>query len=188
VTDLPEVRSVPTRRALRADARRNYDKLVATATDMFATKGSAASYEEIARAAGVGSATLYRNFPTRQDLFSAVYVEQVEQLCGTVDDLGELDPLSALETWLRRFVAFIKGKRAFTEEMAHDSETVLACRERIYAAVEPLLARAQAAGAIRRDVDSDDVLRMLTGIGLAHFPRPGQFDLVVETCLRGLRE
>jgi hypothetical protein len=88
---------------------------------------------------------------------------------------------------LRRFVEFIVGKRAFAEEMAHDTELVLAARRRIYATVEPLLAAAQASTSVRTDVSADDILRMLNGIGLADYPEEGQRDRVVEVCFRGLR-
>ena len=75
---LPEVLAA---RPKRADALRNYEKLIAAARDAFADAGSATSLEEIARRAGVGIGTLYRHFPTRQDLLEAVYVEEVERLC-----------------------------------------------------------------------------------------------------------
>lgn len=172
-------------RPLRADALRNYRRIVDAASLAFARDGASASLEEIARHAGVGSATLHRRFPSRAALFEAVYADQVEQLLAPapVSD----DPVTALEEWLRRFVSFIIGKRAFGEEMAHDTELVHDARRRIYAAVEPLLAAAQASGRVRDDVSADDVLRMLSGIGLADYPGPGQLDRVVSICMHGLR-
>src|SRR5579871_2940634 len=76
-----------TRRPKRADARRNYDKVVAAAREAFAERGASTSLEEIARRAEVGIGTLYRNFPNRQALLEAVYVGEVESLCGSVADL-----------------------------------------------------------------------------------------------------
>jgi AcrR family transcriptional regulator len=92
------------RRPHRADARRNFDALLNAARDAFAEHGSGASLEDIARRAGVGIGTLYRNFPTRQDLFDSVYVGEVEQLCRAAEEVAELPPWEAFVTWLRRFV------------------------------------------------------------------------------------
>ncbi|MDN4614100.1 TetR/AcrR family transcriptional regulator [Leifsonia sp. F6_8S_P_1B] len=173
-------------RPLRADARRNHERIVAAAAEVFAEAGSSASFEEVARRAGVGSATLYRRFPTRADLFEAVYADQVDHLLARGDEEPG-SPGDALDAWLRRFVEFIIGKRAFAEEMAHDTELVFAARARIYGTAEPLLAAAQASGEARQDVTADDVLRMLSGIGLADYPQPGQLERVIGVCLDGLR-
>jgi AcrR family transcriptional regulator len=179
---------VPPARPLRADARRNYDALLEAARDAFGELGSKAPLEEIARRAGVGIGTLYRNFPNRQVLFDAVYVHEVEVLCGSAARVRDLDPWDALEHWLRGFVAFITNKRAFTEEMARESPVVRDCRAAIYAVGAPLLRRAQEAGAVRADVDVDDVLRLLTGIALLDFPGGGgQIDFVAGVALDGLR-
>lgn len=172
-------------RPLRADALRNYQLIVEAATELFATSGAGVPFEEIARRAEVGSATMHRRFPSRAALFEAVYAEQVDDLLGS-RAVSE-DPREALEDWLRRFVQFIVGKRAFAEEMAHDTELVLAARRRIYATVEPLLSAAQDSGSVRTDISADDILRMLNGIGLADYPEEGQRDRVVEICFRGLR-
>lgn len=173
-------------RPLRADARRNHERIVEAATAVFAEAGSSASFEEVARRAGVGSATLYRRFPTRASLFEAVYADQLDQLL-TRGSIADASPAQTLDEWLRRFVDFIIGKRAFAEEMAHDTEIVYAARRRIYATAEPLLAAAQADGEVRPDVTADDILRMLSGIGLADYPNDGQLDRVVGVCLDGLR-
>jgi AcrR family transcriptional regulator len=179
---------VPPARPLRADARRNYDALLEAARDAFGELGSKAPLEEIARRAGVGIGTLYRNFPNRQVLFDAVYVHEVEVLCGSAARVRDLGPWDALEHWLRDFVTFITNKRAFTEEMARESPVVRDCRAAIYAVGVPLLRRAQEAGAVRADVDVDDVLRLLTGIALLDFPGGGgQIDFVAGVALDGLR-
>lgn len=174
-----------TDRPLRADALRNHKLIVAAATELFATAGVDVPFEEIARRAEVGSATMHRRFPSRAALFEAVYAERVDELLAP-RPLPD-DPREALEDWLRRFVQFIVGKRAFAEAMAHDTELVLAARRRIYASVEPLLSAAKDAGSVRADVSADDILRMLNGIGLADYPEDGQRDRVVEICFRGLR-
>src|SRR3954462_7436877 len=84
--------SALTRRPKRADARRNYDKLIAAGREAFTEKGSAASLEDVARRAGVGIGTLYRHFPTRQDLVEAVYLEEVEGVCRAADELQAAPP------------------------------------------------------------------------------------------------
>src|SRR3954447_5551640 len=83
-------------RPKRADAARNYDKLLAAARDAFTADGVAASLEDIARRAGVGIGTLYRHFPSRQALLEAVYVDEVEAICRAADDLEGLEPWDAL--------------------------------------------------------------------------------------------
>jgi AcrR family transcriptional regulator len=171
----------------RADARRNYEKLLAAAEDAFGELGAAAPLEEIAKRAGVGIATLYRNFPTREALFEAVYVHEVEALCDSVADLDGLPPWESLRRWLLTFSAFITAKRAFGQEMAHDTPTVLACRQAIYAAGTPLLEATQKTGIVRDDVDIDDVLRMFSGIAMNQFVRAGQFELVTGVAFDGLR-
>src|SRR4029077_9767461 len=87
------------RRPLRADAQRNYDKLLSAARDAFAEDGTAATLDDIAHRAGVGIATLYRHFPTRQHLLEAVYVDEVEAMARTATDLAELPPWEALDRW-----------------------------------------------------------------------------------------
>ncbi|WFE31234.1 TetR/AcrR family transcriptional regulator [Micromonospora sp. WMMD975] len=175
------------RRPKRADARRNYDALIAAARDVFGEYGAGASLEQIARRAGVGIGTLYRNFPQRRDLFEAVYVEEVRALSASAADLADLDPWSALVGWLRRFVDHVGAKRALADELVHDSEVFRSCRTEIYAAGEPLLRRAQTAGAARTDADFDDVVRLISGIAAYQFPDPAQRDRVLAIALDGLR-
>src|SRR2546423_12234411 len=88
-----------TRRPKRADARRNYDKLIGAAREAFTERDRSASLEDIARRADVGIGTLYRHFPARADLIEAVYVEEVEALCASVDDLGDAPPWEGLVGW-----------------------------------------------------------------------------------------
>ena len=96
--------AAPAHRAQRADARRNREALLDAANDAFTDVGASASLEDIARRAGVGIGTLYRHFPTRKELFEAVYVHEVEALCQSAADVAELPPWDALAAWLRRFV------------------------------------------------------------------------------------
>ncbi|MEU4334223.1 helix-turn-helix domain-containing protein [Micromonospora lupini] len=187
MTSAGQMPEVFAQRPKRADARRNYDALVAAARDAFAENGAAASLEDVARRAGVGIGTLYRNFPTRRHLFEAVYVEEVRALSNSAADLAELPPWDALVAWLHRFVAYVATKRALAEQLLHDSEIFASCRTEIYAAGEPLMRRAQAAGVVRDDIGFDDVVRLISGLTMAQFPAPEQRDRVLGVALDGLR-
>ncbi|MEV4657533.1 helix-turn-helix domain-containing protein [Micromonospora sp. NPDC049301] len=187
MTSAGQAPEVFARRPKRADARRNYDALIAAARDAFAENGAAASLEDVARRAGVGIGTLYRNFPNRRHLFEAVYVEEVRALSRSAADLAELPPWDALVAWLHRFVAYVATKRALAEELLHDSEIFRSCRMEIYAAGEPLMSRAQAAGVVREDIGFDDVVRLISGLTMAQFPSPEQRDRVLGVALDGLR-
>ena len=175
------------RRSQRADARRNYEALLVAAADAFTDVGSSASLEDVARRAGVGIGTLYRHFPTRQALFEAVYVHEVEALCRSAADVTELEPWDALVTWLHRFVKYLGTKRAVVEELAKESELLASCREAIFAAGSPLLARAQATGAARRDATFEDVLQLVMGITLIPVGDAGRLDRLLGMVLDGIR-
>jgi AcrR family transcriptional regulator len=175
------------RRPARADARRNFDALLVAARDAFAEHGTDASLEDIARRAGVGIGTLYRNFPTRQDLFDSVYVGEVEQLCRAAEEVAGLPPWDALAAWLRRFVGYAATKRAIYEALNRDSEMFRSCRTAMYEAGEPLLERAQKAGVVRTDASFDDLLRLVTGITSAGFVDEAQRARVLAFALDGIR-
>ncbi|MEW9527566.1 TetR/AcrR family transcriptional regulator [Microbispora sp. NPDC049125] len=179
--------AVAVRRPQRADARRNFDALLEAAREAFAQHGTEASLEDIARRAGVGIGTLYRNFPTRQDLFESVYVGEVEELCRAAEDVAGLPPWEALAAWLRRFVTYAATKRAVYEALNRDSEMFRSCRVAMYAAGEPLLARAKEAGEVRPDIGFDDVLRMINAISAAAFADDAQRERVLEMALDGVR-
>jgi AcrR family transcriptional regulator len=178
-------------RPKRADARRNYDKLIAAARDVFAEHGTSASLEEIARRAGVGIGTLYRHFPSRQDLLEAVYVEEVEEVCRSAGELADLPPWEALVEWLHRVAAYIGRKQALAQELWNfldrDAEVFRGCRAALYAAGEPLLERAQQAGAVRPDVSLEHVLHLVGGIGKNPTTPPDQVEHILDIALDGLR-
>ena len=178
-------------RPKRADARRNYDKLVAAARDAFAEHGTSASLEEVARRAGVGIGTLYRRFPSRQDLLEAVYVEELADVCQSADELTDLPPWEALSAWLHRLVEYVGRKHALAEELWNyldrDAEFFSGCRTALFVAGEPLLARAQAAHDVREDVDYNDVIQMVGGIGKNPATPPEQVARILDIALDGLR-
>ena len=177
-------------RPQRADARRNYEKLVSAAREAFAEDGTSASLEDIARRAHVGIGTLYRHFPTRQHLLEAVYLDEVEAICRSAADLADLEPWDALVTWLRQFVGFASTKRALAQEMlgtiGSDAEVFRTCRVAISSAGDELLGRAQAAGAVRADASFIDIARLLGGIASIDSD-PEQIERILDIVIDGLR-
>jgi len=178
-------------RPKRADARRNYDKVIAAAREAFAESGTSTSLEEIARRAEVGIGTLYRNFPNRQALLEAVYVGELEDLCAAANGLDDLEPWDALVSWLHRFVGYMATKQALAHELLNyvDREAPLfkSCRGMMYEAGEPLLERAQAAGAVRPDTNLSEVIQMVGGIAKIQGAEPAQIEHILDIALDGLR-
>ena len=175
------------RRPQRADARRNFDALIAAAREVFSAEGADASLEEIARRAGVGIGTLYRNFPTREALLEAVYVEEVQGLGRAADEVADLEPWDALETWLHRFLEYLRTKRALVEGMNKTSEVLAVCRAAMYEAGGPVLARAQAAGVARDDLSIEDAVRMIAGVSAVAYSDDEQRTRVLGVAIDALR-
>jgi AcrR family transcriptional regulator len=179
------------KRPKRADALRNYEKLVAAAREAFTEADRSASLEDIARRAGVGIGTLYRNFPTRSDLVQAVYVDEVEALARSADASAELEPWEGLTTWLQRFVGYVATKQALSDELfaiaERDASVFAAYRAMLHTAGEPLLRRAQDAGIVRSDVSIEEVVRMVAGIAKIPTDDPAEIQRVLSVALDGLR-
>ncbi len=167
---IPIVEDAPARRP-RADAVRNRARIVETAREVFNARGSDASLEEIARGAGVGIGTLYRHFPTRDDLVVAVFREHIDELQRLAEQLlVSNDPGEALATWLHEQLLQAStcrglGAEAMLTMLAQHDEPP-AC-EAMRQAGAQLLARAQAAGAVRPGVEIDDLVRMVQAVSLA---------------------
>jgi len=178
-------------RPKRADARRNYDKLVAAAREAFAEDGTSAPLEEIAQRAGVGIGTLYRHFPTRQALLEAVYVDEVEAMARSAADLADLPPWDALSQWLHRYVGFAATKRALAEALLEtadaDSDVLLSCRRALSSAGTALIERAQQAGVVRPDATFSDIGRLVGGIAMVPAVDPQQKERMLRLALDGLR-
>jgi AcrR family transcriptional regulator len=159
--NVPVLPSTPPK---RADARRNYDRLLAAAASVFAERGADdVSLEEIARRAGVGIGTLYRHFPARQALLEAVYKDQVaglEVLAGKL--LASESPGAALCEWMRAFVAFGRTKRSLSSALVanKDSQLMSECSMILRGCTDTLLSRAQEAGEARPEVQSPDIMRL----------------------------
>ncbi len=179
------------RRPRRADARRNYDKVLAAARDAFAERGDATSLEEIARRAEVGIGTLYRNFPNRQALLEAVYVDEVESLCQSTAELDGLPPWDAFSAWMHRLVGYLATKQALAHELLEyldrDAPLFKTCREALIAAGQPLLDRAQQAQVVRIDTTLWDIIQMVGGIAKIPGAEPQQIEHILAIALDGLR-
>ena len=178
-------------RPKRADARRNYEKVLAAAREAFAEGGESTALEEIARRAGVGIGTLYRHFPNRQALLEALYVDEVEDLCRTAAELSDDDPWDALTRWFQRFIGYMATKQALAAELLNyverDAAVFKTCRAALFRAGGPLLARAQEAGAVRDDVQLGDVIQMVIAIAKIPAADAEQTERMLQIALDGLR-
>ena len=164
-------------RKRRADAVRNRERVLAAAKAVFSAGGPEASLEAVAKQAGVGIGTLYRHFPTRQDLFETVYRREVQQLVELAEELKSAPaPVDALRRWLRSNVEFVATKKGMSAALAltvHGSSDLAAFTfDRLTSAVGALLDRAIAAGEIRSDISPEDLLRALVGMCYMH-DQPG---------------
>ncbi|MFI7663173.1 TetR/AcrR family transcriptional regulator [Micromonospora parva] len=157
---------------MRADAKRNYDLIVTAASEAIARDGAYASLEEIARSAGVGSATLHRHFPTRWSLLQAVFGGCVHNLAARAGDLlAASDALDALTTWLHEVTAYATTTRGLADSLLNEpAEESGTCGATLVAAGEPLLRRAVDEGSVRPDITMADLMILANGISLAAQP------------------
>ncbi|MFJ5992810.1 TetR/AcrR family transcriptional regulator [Lentzea sp. NPDC092896] len=167
----------PETRASRSDAIRNRDQLLEVATRLFASADAEPSMREIAREAGVGIATLYRHFPTRESLVDAVYRDQVGRLTtGARDLLGRLPPAEAMRRWTDLFGDWIATKNGMIDTllaMIESGEIAHArTRTELLAAISTILDAGRAEGDLRSDVTAEDIAAFLIGI-FTVAPRPG---------------
>jgi AcrR family transcriptional regulator len=191
-----EIGSATSPRPMRADARRNYDRLVTAARTAFAEHGAEASLDDVARRAGVGPGTLYRHFPTRLALLEAVYRDDVTALCAEAAELAATrPPEQALAAWMRTFVRYATGKRglvaALKESLGEQTTSFFTeCSTALRQAAGMLLTGAQRAGAVRTDANVSDLLKLVHGISVVteHAQDdPGQADRLLSVVLDGLR-
>ncbi|WP_326835092.1 TetR/AcrR family transcriptional regulator [Amycolatopsis rhabdoformis] len=172
----------------RAAAERNRDKILDAARAAFADPTPDISMAEIARRAGVGMATLYRNFPGRQELLEALYADEVDQICTAATIEPGQTPASALIAWLRLQITFIPHKRLIISELLEhvDRDGITSHRARAIEAGRPLLAAAQEAGQIRDDVTLEQVFDLIVAIAKVN-ETPDYLRPLFETVLDGLR-
>lgn len=167
------------RRPMRADARRNYDRLLAAADAAFTQHGAEASLEDIARRAAVGIGTLYRHFPTRQILLEATFGGRLDALRDEADNLASTTPpMQALTTWLRSLLRYVTEFRGLSElvmtTMRNRNSELHASGAGMRRAGGRLLSRAQATGEVRPDLDDADLILMVNGIVWAAERVPGE--------------
>jgi AcrR family transcriptional regulator len=172
---------------VRADARRNNDRMVAAAAEVVAEQGAGASLEEIARRAGVGSATLHRHFGGRVALLEAVFESSIDAVCARAEELGEHpDPLQALMIWLHGMVGHIATVHGLGPALVMSAEHGSQCHVRIRAAGRHLLERAQQDGFVPADVEISDLLKLVNGIALASDQDSAQADRLLDLVIRGI--
>ncbi|HEY1001718.1 MAG TPA: helix-turn-helix domain-containing protein [Streptosporangiaceae bacterium] len=174
----------------RADAERNRDKILAAARAAFADPDAEVSMAEISRRAGVGMATLYRNFPGRRELLEALYTDEVNAVCTAAATIDGETPGAALAAWLHRFFAFSASKRHIAAELLKHTDRSNPVfggnRARVIAAGRPLLAAAQHAGEVRDDLTLEQILDMIVAIATIHGDT-GYTEPILRTALDGLR-
>lgn len=179
---------------MRADARRNYARLLAAARAAFAEHSTDAPLEDVARRAGVGIGTLYRHFPNRHALMSAVFEDAVcDLLARSRALLDDPRPCQALVIWLRAIVTHAGEYRGLSRALmsaAHDDGSAMSrCSTPMRSAGQALLVRAQQAGAVREDVSIGDLMQLTNAIALAAEETPddpGLADRLLTLTLRGL--
>ncbi|MEU6255177.1 helix-turn-helix domain-containing protein [Streptomyces sp. NPDC047043] len=174
----------------RADAERNRDRILAAARTAFAAPDAQVSMAEVARRAGVGMATLYRNFPGRQELLEALYTDEVSAVCDAAGTVGGESPGARLTAWLSEFFAFSTRKRHVAAELlkhSDDSNPVFGDnRARVLAAGRPLLAAAQRDHEVRDDLTLEQVLDLVIAIATIHGDA-GYLEPILRAALDGLR-
>ncbi|NUS00907.1 MAG: TetR/AcrR family transcriptional regulator [Kribbellaceae bacterium] len=183
---------MPCTRPTRADAARNYDRLVTAAREAFAEHGTDTSLEEIARRAGVGIGTLYRRFPNRTALLEAVYVDEIQSVVDRAYEFDkELDPFDALAAWLRSFVGYGLAKKSLSHELTlaigKESPFFQACKLNVQEAGNLLLDKAKATGDVRPEVQLADLMRLVGGITHSPETPPEQAHRLLDIVLCGLR-
>lgn len=174
----------------RADARRNRERILAAARAAFADPDADVSMVEVARRAGIGSATLYRNFANRRALLEALYTDEIDALCtATTTGVGE-PATERLMDWLRRFYAYFISKRVVAEELLRhgsaEDPVFGAGYTRVIEAGRPLLEAARASGGAESELSLEQILDLIVAVakvpGSESYRKP-----ILETALAALR-
>jgi AcrR family transcriptional regulator len=181
-------------RSRRSDAARNRETLLAAATRAFASAGEEPSMRAIAREAGVGIATLYRHFPTRESLVDAVYQDQVQRLTlGARELLEQLPPKKAMREWMDLFADWLATKHGMLDTllaMIESGEIAHAqTRAELLDAITTILDAGRAAGDLRADISAEDIAASLLGIfGVAGKPEQrAQASRLLNLLMDGLK-
>lgn len=172
---------------MRADAQRNRGLMVAAAAEVVAEQGADASLEEIARRAGVGSATLHRHFGGRVALLEAVFETSIAGVCARADELADhSEPLQALTIWLHGMVAHITTVHGLGPALVMSADHGSQCHLRIRMAGRRLLERAQQDGSVPADVEISDLLKLVNGIVLASGEDAALAGRLLTLAIRGI--
>lgn len=178
---------------MRADARRNYERIVATAREVFLSHGVEAPLDDVVKRAGVGAGTLYRHFPNREVLVEAVYRTEIEEIADQACALAkELSAEDAIREWFRELIRFHADRSglaaALKAAIDEDSETFLYCKQKLRDAAWALLEPAQAVGAVRADLEAVDLMRLSYGIGAAaKYADEASRNRMLSVLMEGLR-
>ena len=180
-------------RHVRADAQRNIDSLLQAALEVFATSGVDAPVREIAEKAGVGIGTVYRHFPQRADLIAAVFRREIDACADAATILAdEYEPFDALAAWMQRYAAFVATKRGLATALHSGNPTFdplpIYFNQRLKPAIQQLIDAGIAAGAVRSDVDANDIISAISGL-CSHTDnyRPNQVQRMIALFADGLR-
>jgi AcrR family transcriptional regulator len=178
-------------RPVRADVRRNREKLLTAARAAFAAADGPVVLETIARAAGVGIGTLYRHFPTRDALVEAVYAAELDDVATCAPDLlATYPPDAALRAWMDRYTAFVTTKRGMLDTLRAafaSGRLIPVTRERITSAIATILAEGARTGTLRPDVPAEDVTAMIRGVLLTTVDTPDQTGRLLALIVDALR-
>ncbi len=174
---------------MRADARRNRERLLDAADAVFAESGPDTSTEEVARRAGVGIGTVFRHFPTKELLLEAVLVARLERLAIRAAELADApDPGPAFFALIDALVELAGAKQTLSEALAGAGVDVAATaapvKQQLRTAATTLLRRAQQAGAVRPDVSGDELMALL--VGIARTAEQTAHDPVLQARVTGL--
>jgi AcrR family transcriptional regulator len=166
---MPSKRPQPAQRKPRADAQRNRERILEVAKQAFTRRGANTSLDDIASEAGVGPGTLYRHFPTREELLQAVYRSEMEKLAAAEQKFAQsMAPLEALRAWLLLFVDAIETKQiiapALSTLIGDPKKVFAASYAQMQEAIHALVKRAIRSGDLRKDIDPMDLLRALVGV------------------------
>ena len=162
---------MPPAKTLRADGRRNRERIIAVAAELIRRDGAQASLEEIARQAGVGSATLHRHFASRHELLETVFRDGVTQLCDAAQGKPGVEPGAELDAWLEETTVYIATNRGLGVALLSGPDGLspedFCATDLLIEVLDVLVARASAAGVLRPGVTATDLMTLMNAIAVA---------------------
>jgi AcrR family transcriptional regulator len=167
----------------RTDAVRNRERVLEAAREAFAEGDAEVSMAEVIRRSGVGSATVYRNFPSRRELLEAILDEEINEFCQGASTVAGDTAADRLTAWLRRLADYVAAKRPVAAELLEHVHRTGTVRVRVLAAGTPLLAAAQDAGEITTAISLDQILDLIAAIAKI----PGDHEPILDVAFAGLR-